>query len=130
MAKRMILVVDDMSSVRHILMVLLKGEGHDAVGASNGRVALDLLARRKYDLVLCDWNMPGMDGTQLVVKIREKYPVLPIIMVTAENSPERVKELAALGITGYLIKPFKPDALLSLVRRLFPSRRPSTLPPS
>ena len=117
---RKALVIDDMSVMRHILMVILKNHGFEAVGASEGRVALDLLARRKFDLVLCDWNMPGMNGSQLVQRIRELRPELPIVMVTAEGDPVLVKELIALGVNGYVIKPFRADLLMAAVRKIFP----------
>ena len=116
-----VLVVDDMATLRHILMVLLKNEGFESAGASNGRVALDMLSKRSFDLVLCDWNMPGMNGTELVRKIRAAHKKLPIVMVTAEDEPERVMELRKLGVAGYIIKPFKPQALKAVLRRLFPA---------
>ena len=116
-----VLVVDDMATIRHILMVLLKNEGFECAGASNGRVALDMLSKRGFDLVLCDWNMPGMNGTELVKKIRAAHKALPIVMVTAEDEPERVMELRKLGVAGYIIKPFKPQALIAVLRRLFPA---------
>ena len=102
-------------------MVLLKNEGFESAGASNGRVALDMFSKRSFDLVLCDWNMPGMNGTELVRKIRAAHKKLPIVMVTAEDEPERVMELRKLGVAGYIIKPFKPQALTAVLRRLFPA---------
>ena len=118
--QRQVLVVDDMSVIRHLLMEIMKRLNFECAGASNGRVALDLLSRKKFDLVLCDWNMPGMTGSELVKAIRTAYPDLPIIMVTAENEPDRVKELRNLGVRGYIVKPFKPPALIKVVEKLFP----------
>jgi two-component system chemotaxis response regulator CheY len=116
------LVVDDMSVIRQLLMAILKHIGFECLGASNGSVALDLLAKRKFDLVLCDWNMPGMNGSELVRAIRVTYPSIPIIMVTAESDPKRVAELRDLGVSGYVVKPFKPPVLVKLVEKIFPSR--------
>jgi two-component system chemotaxis response regulator CheY len=119
---KLALVVDDMSVIRQLLMAILKHLDFECQGASNGRVALDLLARRKFDLVLCDWNMPGMNGSELVKAIRTKFPTLPIIMVTAECDPNRVAELRDLGVNGYVVKPFKPPVLVKLVEKLFPNQ--------
>jgi CheY-like chemotaxis protein len=120
-AQKQALVVDDMSVIRQLLMAILKHLDFECQGASNGRVALDLLAKRKFDLVLCDWNMPGMNGTELVKAIRTTYPSVPIIMVTAESDPVRVAELRDLGVDGYIVKPFKPPVLVKVVEKLFPS---------
>ena len=121
-AARRVLVVDDMASIRSVVMALLKSEGYEAFGAGNGQAALDLLAKRQFDLVLSDWNMPEMNGSELVQRIRATDAKLPIIMVTAENDPGRVIELRDLGVNGYLIKPFKPAALMAVLSRLFPAK--------
>lgn len=117
-----VLVVDDMTAIRQVIMAHLKSVGCEPLGVSNGRVALDLLARRRFDLVLSDWNMPGMDGTQLVTAIRAKDKTIPIVMVTAEGDPKLLQALRELGINGYIIKPFKPQALLKLLQKIFPKR--------
>lgn len=117
-----VLVVDDMTAIRQVIMAHLKSVGCEPLGVSNGRVALDLLARRPFDLVLSDWNMPGMDGTQLVAAIRAKNKTIPIVMVTAEGDPKLLQALREIGINGYIIKPFKPQALLKLLHKIFPAR--------
>lgn len=117
-----VLVVDDMTAIRQVIMAHLKSVGCEPLGVSNGRVALDLLARRPFDLVLSDWNMPGMDGTQLVTAIRARNKTIPIVMVTAEGDPKLLETLRELGISGYIIKPFKPQALLKLLQKIFPKR--------
>ncbi|MGB4063372.1 MAG: response regulator [Azonexus sp.] len=117
-----VLVVDDMTAIRQVIMAHLKSVGCEPLGVSSGRVALDLLARRPFDLVLSDWNMPGMDGTQLVTAIRARNKTIPIVMVTAEGDPKLLETLRELGISGYIIKPFKPQALLKLLQKIFPKR--------
>lgn len=117
-----VLVVDDMSAIRQVIMAHLRNVGCEPMGVSNGRVALDLLARHKFDLVLSDWNMPGMDGTQLVSAIRARDKAIPIVMVTAEGDPKLLASLRELGINGYIIKPFKPQALLKLLQKIFKAR--------
>lgn len=119
---RKVLVVDDMMAIRQVIMAHLKNAGCEPMGAGSGRVALDFLGRERFDLVLSDWNMPGMDGTQLVTAIRAKHPDIPIVMVTAEADPKLLATLRELGINGYLIKPFKPQALLAVLQRIFPAR--------
>ncbi|MCK6411612.1 MAG: response regulator [Azonexus sp.] len=117
---RRALIVDDLNVIRHILMLTLKNHGFEVMGASEGRVALDWLAKRRFDLILCDWNMPRMNGSELVTAIRVKHKDIPIIMVTAEGDPVLVKELLALGVNGYVIKPFRVDTLLAAVKKIFP----------
>lgn len=119
-AERRVLVVDDMASIRSVVMALLKSAGYEAFGAGNGQAALDLLSKKQFDLVLSDWNMPEMNGSELVQRIRATDKKLPIIMVTAENDPGRVMELRDLGVNGYLIKAFKPAALMAVLDKLFP----------
>ena len=115
-----VLVVDDMTSIRQVIMAHLKSVGCEPMGVSNGRVALDMLARHRFDLVLSDWNMPGMDGTQLVTAIRASNKTIPIVMVTAEGDARLLETLREIGINGYIIKPFKPQVLLTLLRKIFP----------
>lgn len=117
-----VLVVDDMSAIRQVIMAHLKSIGCEPLGVSNGRVALDLLASRSFDLVLSDWNMPSMDGTQLVSAIRARNKTIPIVMITAEGDPKLLHALRELGINGYIIKPFKPQALLKLLQKIFAKR--------
>lgn len=118
-----VLVVDDMMAIRQVIMAHLKGAGCEPMGAGSGRVALDFLGRERFDLILSDWNMPGMDGTQLVTAIRAKDKGIPIVMVTAEADPKLLAALRELGINGYLIKPFKPEALMRLLQKIFPGSR-------
>lgn len=118
-----VLVVDDMMAIRQVLMAHLKSAGCEPMGVSSGRVALDFLGRERFDLILSDWNMPGMDGTQLVTAIRAKDKEIPVVMVTAEADPKLLAALRELGINGYLIKPFKPEALMRLLQKIFPGSR-------
>ncbi|WP_374265322.1 response regulator [Zoogloea sp.] len=119
---RRVLVVDDMNAVRSVICALLKNEGYEALAAASGQLALDLLAKGRFDLVLSDWNMPGMNGATLVGQIRALHARLPIVMITAENDPKRIVEMRDLGVNGYLLKPFKPAALLAVVDKVLPRR--------
>jgi two-component system chemotaxis response regulator CheY len=122
MSQKRVLVVDDMGSIRQVIMALLKASGFEAADASSGVMALQLMEHTKFDLVLSDWNMPGMTGSELVTAIRAKNQSIPIIMVTAEADRQRVLELQALGVNGYLLKPFKQQALLTILGKVFPDR--------
>lgn len=118
MKNKRILVVDDMGSIRQVICALLKESGYDTVDAGSGASALQLLDSGKFDLVLSDWNMPGMTGSELVAAIRQRHGAIPIVMVTAEADRQKVLELQSLGINAYLIKPFKQQALLTVVTKI------------
>jgi two-component system chemotaxis response regulator CheY len=122
MRKKRILVVDDMGSIRQVITALLKSCGYDTVEASSGAMALQLMQTTKFDLVLSDWNMPGMTGTELVTAIRLKDAAIPVVMVTAEADRQRVLEMQSIGVNGYLIKPFKQQSLLTVVAKILPEQ--------
>ena len=120
MSQKRILVVDDMTSIRQVIMALLNASGHLPVEASSGVMALQLMQQTKFDLVLSDWNMPGMTGSELVTAIRAKDLAIPIVMITAEADRQRVLELQSLGVNGYLLKPFKQQTLINVLGKIFP----------
>ena len=115
-----ILVVDDDPEVRRFVALLLQTAGHTVVEASGGRQALDRLGREHPDLVLSDINMPGMDGIQMLMQIRqmEDKETLPVIMVSTEGSEERMSEAMELGASGYVLKPFTPERLVEQLKPL------------
>jgi len=120
MGHKRVLVVDDMTSIRQVITALLKASGYETAEASSGAMALQLMQTTRFDLVLSDWNMPGMTGSELVTAIRQKDTAIPIIMVTAEADRQRILELQAIGVNGYLLKPFKQQALLNILGKVFP----------
>jgi two-component system, chemotaxis family, chemotaxis protein CheY len=115
-----ILAVDDSTSLRQMVVFTLKEAGHDVVEAADGRDALSKAKGGTVDLVLSDVNMPGMDGISLVRELRTlpSYKFTPILMLTTESSPEKKQEGKAAGATGWIVKPFSPDQLLSTVKRV------------
>lgn len=119
MSKETILIVDDSSSMRQVINTVLKEEGYEPLQASSGDAGLALLRSKKVDLVLSDWNMPGMNGAEFVRAIRENDKTTPVIMVTAETERSVVMEMMKIGVNGYLIKPFKPESLLGVVKKVF-----------
>ena len=122
MTQKRVLVVDDMGSIREVITALLKASGYETAQASSGILALELMKKTKFDLVLSDWNMPGMTGSEFVTAIRATDRVMPVVMVTAEADRERIMELQAIGVNGYLLKPFKQQALLTVLAKIFPEK--------
>lgn len=100
-----LLVVDDESSVRHSLATYLEDSGFDVLEAQDGREGLDKIRTKHPELVLCDLRMPGMDGLELLGKIADEVPDLPVIVVSGAGSMNDVVDALRLGATDYLIKP-------------------------
>jgi two-component system, chemotaxis family, chemotaxis protein CheY len=115
-----ILTVDDSVSVRRMVSFTLIREGYDVVEAGNGEDAIKKLDSDKIDLVITDLNMPIMNGLELLKKIREdpKNKFMPIVMLTTESDRDTVLEGKASGVTGWIIKPFSPDRLIEVVKRV------------
>lgn len=104
-----ILVVDDVTEMREMVIRLLRAMGFNPLfSAKNGEDAAALLMDQRFDLVLCDWNMPGMNGFELLQKVREADSArrTPFIMITGENHREKIEAAIAAGVTDYLLKPF------------------------
>lgn len=117
MSKR-IMTVDDSPTVRQMLGVTLRAAGFVVVEACDGREALRKLAQEPVDLLLTDVNMPRLDGLELVREVRGMpgQRFLPIIMLTTESLPEMKSQGKKAGASGWIVKPFKPEQLLSVVR--------------
>lgn len=107
-----ILLVDGSRTIRNIQKNTLSSMGHSEVlEAADGVEALSIVQAEHPDLVLVDWNMPKMDGTTLVRKIREMDKTLPLIMVTTEAEKARVMEALKAGVNSYVVKPFTAETL-------------------
>lgn len=115
-----ILAVDDSASMRQMVSFTLSSAGFDVAEAEDGAVALNMAKKNKYALVLCDVNMPNMDGITLVRHLRDMadYKFTPLLMLTTESTPEKKQEGKAAGATGWLVKPFNPDQLVATVQRV------------
>ncbi len=100
-----ILVVDDQESMRVLLQDLLEAVGYDVTLAEGGREALEILAEKSFDLVLSDLNMPGMDGTALLGEIKNRYPELPVVIITGYGTFHTEKRVMREGASGYISKP-------------------------
>ncbi len=116
MLQKKILIVDDAASMRTLTKAILREAGFAHVfDVPGGREALMMMAKVKVNVVICDWNMPGMSGIELyqAVKDDDKLAVPPWIMLTSSSEGEKVKEAISVGITSYIVKPFKPDNLIN-----------------
>ncbi|MCL4322280.1 MAG: chemotaxis response regulator CheY [Deltaproteobacteria bacterium] len=118
-----ILVVDDFSTMRRIIKNILKQIGFVNVDeAENGQVALSKIADGNYDFVISDWNMPEMNGIELLKSVRanETTKDLPFLMVTAEAKKENVVEAVKAGVNNYIVKPFTAETLQEKISKIFP----------
>jgi two-component system response regulator PilR (NtrC family) len=118
-----ILVVDDERSMREMLAILLKREGHDVAVAENGRGAIELLNQRPFDLVVSDARMPDVDGLEVLRHARSINPSVIAIMVTAYGSPDLLRGVAQLGVNDYVEKPFNTEVLRFRIRKELDRRR-------
>lgn len=117
-----ILVVDDFATMRRILKHLLGEIGlNDVVEAEDGASALARLRSGGFDLVITDWNMPGMSGLELLKAIRAEPETarLPVLMVTAEAKRNQIVEAAEAGVNGYIVKPFTSQTLKDKLTKIF-----------
>merc|ERR1712188_142664 len=117
-----ILVVDDFSTMRRIIKNLLKDLGFSNIQeADDGSTALPMLRQGDFDLGVTDWNMPGMQGIDLLRAIRadDKLKHLPVLMVTAEAKKEQIVAAAQAGVNGYVVKPFTAATLKKKLDKIF-----------
>ena len=117
-----ILVVDDFSTMRRIVKNLLRDLGfNNTQEADDGLTALPMLQNGDFDFVVTDWNMPGMQGIDLLKAIRadDKLKHLPVLLVTAEAKKEQIVEAAQAGVNGYIVKPFTAGTLKEKLDKIF-----------
>jgi two-component system, chemotaxis family, chemotaxis protein CheY len=119
-----ILVVDDSSTMRRILKMSLTRCGYPNVEeAGDGAEGLAQCQAKQYDCVMTDWNMPNMDGLQLILSLRAmpNYASIPILMVTTEGAKDDVIEALTRGATSYIVKPFTPETLNTKLKEVLGS---------
>jgi two-component system response regulator AtoC len=116
-AFRNVLIVDDEESMRHLLSLILRDQGWEARAVADGEEALRELAARDYDLVLSDVRMPRMDGIALLKRALELSPGLTFIAMSAYGSHESAIEAMKAGAYDYLVKPFRPDEVVLVIRK-------------
>lgn len=115
-----ILIVDDSSSMRQLVKMTLGGAGHQVIEAVDGRDALTKLNGQKINLIISDVNMPNLDGIGLVkaVKALPAYRFTPVVMLTTESQAEKKAQAQAAGAKAWVLKPFHPTQLLTVVQKL------------
>lgn len=115
-----VLAIDDSASIRQMVAFTLKSSGYEVVEAVDGMDGLDKAKSKPVNLVLTDQNMPRMDGLSLVRALRGQaaYRGTPILMLTTESSDAMKAQGRAAGATGWLVKPFDPNKLLEVVRKV------------
>jgi two-component system chemotaxis response regulator CheY len=120
MSAKKILAVDDSVSIRKSISFILGQEGYEVVEAIDGNDALAKARADKFDLVITDINMPGMDGIELIKNLRQEagYKFTPLIALTTENQMSKMEEGKAAGATGWIVKPFVAEKLLAVVKKV------------
>jgi two-component system chemotaxis response regulator CheY len=115
-----ILVVDDSWSVRQLVSLTLRSAGYEVIEAIDGADALSKLTGKELHLIICDVNMPNMDGISFVKEVKklDNYKFTPVIMLTTESQETKKQEGQAAGAKAWIVKPFRPDQLLSAVSKL------------
>ncbi len=117
-----ILIVDDFSTMRRIIKNLLRDLGFtNTQEADDGLTALPMLQNGDFEFLVTDWNMPGMQGIELLKEVRAdaKLKEMPVLMVTAEQKREQIVEAAQAGVNGYIVKPFTAATLKEKLDKIF-----------
>ncbi len=123
-----VLVVDDMSTMRRIIKNVLKQIGFsNLVEAENGQDALTKLKAGDIGFIVSDWNMPVMQGIDLLRAVRADAELkhLPFLMVTAEGQKENIIEAVQAGVSNYVVKPFTAEALQAKLEKIFANVQPA-----
>ncbi len=115
-----IMTVDDSVSVRQMVSFTLKNAGYDVVEASDGKDALGKLNGSGVNMIITDLNMPNLDGIGLIRAVRsnDAYKFVPIVMLTTESQDSKKQEGKSAGATGWIVKPFKPEQLLGVIKKV------------
>ena len=117
---KIIMTADDSASVRQMVSFTLKQSGYEVVEAVDGKDALQKLGTQRVDMLITDLNMPNLDGIGLIKGARAlpACKFIPIIMLTTESQDSKKGEGKAAGATGWIIKPFKPEQLMAVVKKV------------
>ncbi|UOF02396.1 sigma-54-dependent transcriptional regulator [Bdellovibrio reynosensis] len=120
--KSRILVVDDEESIREFLEIMLKKEGYEITLAEDGQKAKDLLAKKSFDMIISDLQMPHVTGIELLKHVKESYPDIVFMLITAFGTTETAVEAMKMGAYDYLTKPFKIDEVRLNIQNALRSR--------
>ncbi len=111
MSKKKVLVIDDQNGIRVLLVEVFNSEGYETFQASNGKLALEIVADKQPDIVLLDMKIPGMDGLEILKHIKKIDKTIKVIMMTAYGELDMIKEATDLGALMHFTKPFDIDEL-------------------
>ncbi len=116
---RSILIVDDSASMRQLVTFALKNAGYEVIAAVDGKDALGKLKGTKVDMVVTDLNMPNMDGIELTRQLRSSpaSKFIPVVLLTTESQDAKKQEGRAAGASGWIVKPFNPEQLISVIKK-------------
>lgn len=117
---KQILIVDDSATVRHQLRSFLVSQGFEVIEADSGNAGLSQAQGRPFDLIICDVNMPGMSGIDMVALVRKlpAHGATPIFMLTTESAADVTKRGKDAGATAWMVKPFRPEILLKGIQKV------------
>ncbi|MDR3449175.1 MAG: response regulator [Alphaproteobacteria bacterium] len=118
-----ILAVDDSKTMREMVAFTLKSAGYEVMEAEDGQAALNALNGVRIDAVITDLNMPNLNGFGLIRALRANpaYKYTPILMLTTESGGSKKEEGKAAGATGWIVKPFNPEKLVEIVKKVCPA---------
>lgn len=116
------LIVDDSKTMREMVSYTLKSNGFEVVDAEDGKLALTAMGNTKFDVIVTDLNMPNMNGIEFIKAVRSgtANPVTPILMLTTESDGFKKMEGKNAGATGWIVKPFNPERLMSIIQKVCP----------
>lgn len=117
---KVIMTVDDSASVRQMVSFTLRDAGYEVVEAVDGQDALAKVSSQALNMVITDLNMPNLDGIGLIRALRAlpSCKFIPIVMLTTESQAEKKQEGKSAGATGWIVKPFKPEQLIAVVKKV------------
>ena len=115
-----VMIIDDSSTLRQVVKVTLDKAGYETVEAVDGLDALEQLKDNRMNLIICDVNMPNMDGISFVKELKKDpdNKFTPVLMLTTESQVKKIQEARIAGAKAWIIKPFKPEQVLSAIEKL------------
>ncbi len=115
-----VLVIDDSASVRRQVIMTLSGAGFTVDEAEDGADGLEKLRRKRYEAVICDVNMPKMNGLDMLEALKQEPSLssIPVVMLTTEGQPQMMRRAKAAGAKGWIVKPFKPELLIAALQKI------------
>jgi two-component system response regulator (stage 0 sporulation protein F) len=116
--KKKILIVDDAGPVVVLCVNVLQALGYAVKGANRGEMAVDLLRKEPFDLMVLDYKMPGMSGFEVFQQARALHPNMAVVLVTGHGTPDIIEEAHRMGFNAILLKPFTSDELRGTVEKV------------